>query len=49
MCSNDNHQGHIVDTSVTRRNLLAILTVAAAGGMTVKAAAADAGAMPVTE
>ena len=50
MCGNDNHQGHIVDTSMTRRSLLATLaTVAAAGGIAGSALAADAGAKAVAE
>jgi carboxymethylenebutenolidase len=50
MCSDDTHQGHIVDTSITRRSLLATLaTVAAAGGIGGKALASDPGARPVSE
>ena len=50
MCGSDTHQGHIVDTSITRRSLLATLaTVAAAGGIGGKAIAADPGAKTVTE
>jgi carboxymethylenebutenolidase len=50
MCGSNNHQGHIVDTSITRRSLLATLaTVAAAGGVAGKVLAADPDAKPVTE
>ena len=50
MCSNDNHQGQIVDTSITRRSLFATLaTVAAAGGVAGKAIAADLREKTVTE
>lgn len=49
MCSNGNHQGYITDTSITRRSFLATLTIAAAGGVTAGAMAADHGGMPVTQ
>jgi carboxymethylenebutenolidase len=48
MCGDDNHQGFIADTSVTRRTaMVTIAAVAAAGSM--PGFAEDAGARPVTE
>lgn len=50
MCGDSNHQGHIADTSVTRRSvLLSISAIAAAGGVAIPALAEDPGARPVIE
>ncbi len=50
MCGEGNHQGLIVDTSVTRRTLLlAISAVAAAGNVSTDAFAADPHALGVIE
>jgi carboxymethylenebutenolidase len=50
MCGDGNNQGHVEDTSVTRRTvLLTISAMAASSGLAVPGYAEDAGAKPVTE